>query len=152
MYEKATDDLEEEIKKLAPGHLNRFFEENVEELIDGERPFYYYFKETVKGKRLTLKEVYITANVSEKYGEKIIQMTKHTTNRDLIIRFCIAGHFLLDEVNRALKLYGMAPLYVKDRRDACIISAIHNRIYDLIDIDELLNMQGLKALSFEIVD
>ena len=32
----------------------------------------------------------------------------------------------LDEINRALKLYGMQPLYAKDKRDACMIVAINS--------------------------
>ena len=76
-------------------------------------------------------------------------MEKHTKNRDLIIRFCLAGHFLLDEVNRALKLYGMSPLYAKDKRDACLIVAINNRIYELFEIDDLLLKHGLIRLSKE---
>ena len=50
-------------------------------------------------------------------------MEKHTKNRDLILRFCIVAHFQLNEINTALKLYEMKPLYAKDKRDACIIVA-----------------------------
>ena len=85
--------------------------------------------------------------MTESYGSKIVTMEKHTKNRDLILRMCIAGHFLLDESNRALKLYGMNPLYAKDRRDAAIIVAVNNRIYDLADIDEILERQGSDRLS-----
>lgn len=51
---------------------------------------------------------------------------------------------MLDEVNRALKLYGMNPLYAKDKRDACFIVAINNRKYELFEIDDMLERQGLK--------
>ena len=74
-------------------------------------------------------------------------MEKHTKNRDLIIRFCVAGHFMVNEINRALKLYGMNSLYAKNKRDACIIVAINNRKYNLFEIDDLLEQQGLKKLS-----
>lgn len=87
--------------------------------------------------------------MTESYGSKILTMEKHTKNRDLIIRFCIAGHFLLGETNRALKLYGMSPLYAKDKRDACLIVAINNRKYDLFEIDNLLEEHGLPQLSAE---
>ena len=42
---------------------------------------------------------------STSYGSKIVTMEKHTKDRDLIIRLCLAGHFNWDETNRALKLY-----------------------------------------------
>lgn len=100
-------------------------------------------------RKICLKDIYSIASVSESYGEKILNMEKHTKNRDLILRFCIAGHFLLDEVNRALKLYGMNPLYAKDKRDACFIVAINNRKYELFEIDDMLERQGLKKISKE---
>ena len=74
-------------------------------------------------------------------------MEKHTKNRDLIIKFCIAGRFGLNEINTALKLYGMHPLYAKDKRDACIIVAVNNKKYDLFEIDDILEKQGLNKLS-----
>lgn len=83
--------------------------------------------------------------VTESYGSKIFTMEKHTKDRDLIIRFCIAGHFNWDETNRALKLYGLNELYAKDPRDAVLIVAINNRIYNLYDIDEMLLNMGWSA-------
>jgi len=41
----------------------------------------------------------------------------------------------------------MTELYAKDSRDACIIVAINNRIYDLASIDDMLTERGLKKLS-----
>ena len=37
--------------------------------------------------------------------------------------------------------------YGKDKRDACIIVAVNHRKYDLGDIDEILENQGLTKLS-----
>ena len=72
---------------------------------------------------------------------------KNTKNRDLIIRFCIAGRFTLYEINTALKLYGMAPLYAKDKRDACIIVAVNNKKYKMYEIDDILEEYGFLKLS-----
>lgn len=77
-------------------------------------------------------------------------MEKRTKNRDLILQFCIVAHFQLNEINTALKLYEMKTLYAKDNRDACIIVAVNHRKYDLGDIDEILENQGLTKLSKEI--
>lgn len=74
-------------------------------------------------------------------------MEKRTKNRDLILQFCIVAHFQLNEINTALKLYEMKPLYAKDKLDACIIVAVNHRKYDLGDIDEMLENQGLTKLS-----
>ena len=106
-------------------------------------------KDIAESKNIMFKEMYLFAGVSESYGEKIIRMEKHTKNRDLIIRLCIAGHLSLVEINKALKLYGMNPLYSKDKRDACLIVAVNNRIYDLYEIDNILEKQGLQILTTE---
>lgn len=101
----------------------------------------------IEAKNIFLKDVYSFAGVSESWGSKIVTMERHTRNRDLIIRLCLAGRFNLDEINRALKLYGMTPLYSKNRRDAVIIVAINNRIYSLAEIDDLMINKGFDILS-----
>lgn len=147
MQEKPTNELDEMLENTKPGQLNAYFQENKGSMADEKRAFYYYMKNVLDEKRIKLKDVYICASVTEKYGGQILTMEKHTRDRDLILRFCIAGHFSLPETNRALKLYGMRELYAKDRRDACIIVAVNHRIYDLADIDELLIGQGEKRLT-----
>ncbi len=74
-------------------------------------------------------------------------MEKVTKNREVIIKISLAGHILLDEINTALKLYGMIPLYAKDQRDACIIVAVNNRIYEIDEIDEILKEHNFESLS-----
>lgn len=150
MQEKPTYELDEELRKTSPDKINNYYKENSEYLAQGEKAFYYYMKDVLDSKRILLKDVYSFAGVSESWGGKIISMEKHTTKRDLIIRLCIAGHFNLEELNRALKLYGMNPLYSKDKRDACIIVAVNNRKYDLSEIDDILVKHGFEKLSEDV--
>jgi len=147
MQEKPTNELDEMLGKMKPGELSGFYKENSKYLADDKKAFYYYFKDVIESKNIFLKDVYSFAGVTESWGGKIITMEKHTKNRDLILRLCIAGHFSLEEINRALKLYGMNSLYAKDKRDACLIVAINNRIYDLSELDELLENQGFVKLT-----
>ena len=147
MIEKPTDELEAELNKVKPWQLNEYFKKNSEYLVEGEKSFYYYFKDTLENKNIFLKDIYYLAGVSESYGGKIISQEKHTKDRDLILRLCIAGHFTVDEINRALKLYGMSPLYAKDKRDASLIVAINNRTYNILRLDEMLESKGFKKLS-----
>ncbi len=147
MEKKTTDELNELLENMKPDQLDAFFKENEQYMADAKKAFYYYMKDVLDEKNIKLKDVYSSAGVTESYGSKIITMEKHTKNRDLIIRFCIAGHFNWDETNRALKLYGMTELYAKDSRDACIIVAINNRIFNLYDINEMLTRQGLEKLA-----
>ena len=149
MQEKKTADLDALLETMRPDQAAEFFEENREDMADEGKAFYYYMKNAFDAKSLKLKDIYSFAGVSESWGEKILRMERHTKNRDLIIRFCIAGHFSLRETNRALKLYGMTPLYSRNKRDVCIILAINNRIFDLSQVDDLLTGQGFIQLSID---
>ena len=149
MQEKSTYEVEEILKSMRPERLQQFYKENTHNMVDANKAFYYYMKDIVEAKNIRFKDMYILAGVSESYGEKIIRMEKHTKSRDLLIRLCIAGHFSIVETNKALKLYGMNTLYSKDKRDAALIVALNNRIYDLFEIDDILEKQGLSKLTVE---
>ena len=146
MKEKSTDELNKQLEKMSPEKLDSYYKKNSEYMINGENAFNYYVKDVLERKNIQLKDVYLAADMTESYAGQIIRMEKHTKNRDTILKLCIAGHFLLDEINRALKLYGMTELYAKDPRDACIIVAVNNRIYELHKIDEILKKQGFRCL------
>ena len=145
--EKSTDEVEKLLETMKPEQLDDFYKENRKYLKDEKKAFYYYMKDVVESKNILLKDMYLYAGITESYGGQILRMEKHTTNRDLIIRLCIAGHFSLPETNKALKLYDMPTLYAKDQRDACFIVAINNRIYDIYRINEMLAQQNLPELS-----
>ncbi len=152
MFEKPTDELNSLLENTQPGQLGDYLKENSKNLADEKKGFYYYFKDALCEKNIKLKDVYSFAGVSESYGSQIIRMEKHAKNRDLIIRLCMAGHFSWDETNRALKLYGMNELYARDPRDACIIVAVNNRIFDLAEVDDMLEKQGLKKLTDNLTE
>ena len=132
---------------MKPDQLDSYLKDNSKYMADEKKAFYYYMKDVLDEKNIKLKDVYSFAGVTESYGSKIVTMEKHTKDRDLIIRLCLAGHFNWDETNRALKLYGLSELYAKDPRDACIIVAVNNRIFDMYEIDEMLIRQGLRKLT-----
>ena len=149
MQNKPTDELNNLLENMKPDQLDGYFKDNRKYLADEKKAFYYYMKDVLDEKNIKLKDVYSFAGVTESYGSKIITMEKHTKDRNLILRFCIAGHFNWDETNRALKLYGFNELYAKGPRDAVLIVAINNRIYNLYDIDEMLMEHGLDRLTTE---
>ena len=147
MQKKPTDELNNLLENMKLDQLDEYLKDNEKYMADEKKAFYYYMKDVLDEKNIKLKDLYVYAGVSESYGSKILTQEKHTKDRDLIIRFCLAGHFNWDETNRALKLYGMSELYAKDSRDACIIVAINNRIFNMYDIDEMLLQRGLDKLS-----
>ena len=111
MEEFPTGILLKKLEGIRMEDIPKYLDENRAGLRDDCKAFYYHMKNTIEKKGFFLKDVYLSAGVSESYGGKIITMEKHTKNRDLIIRLCLAGHFNLIETNRALKLYGMSELY-----------------------------------------
>jgi hypothetical protein len=149
MQKKPTDELNDLLENMKPDQLDSYLKDNSKYMADEKKAFYYYMKDVLDEKNIKLKDVYSFAGVTESYGSKIVTMEKHTKDRDLIIRLCLAGHFNWDETNRALKLYGLSELYAKDPRDACIIVAVNNRIFDMYEIDEMLIRQGLRKLTTE---
>ena len=149
MEKKTTSEVEELLKSMKPEQLSEFYKENRNSMVDDKKAFYYYMKDVIESKNILLKNIYLQSGVSEKYGEKIFRMERHTTNRDLIIKFCIAGHFSVDETNKALTLYGMNPLYARNSRDAAILLEIHNRNYDILKVDDTLEQQGFERLLKE---
>ncbi len=153
MGDKSTDELNKILENVRPKEVEKYFDENKGELKDSKdtkKIFYYYFTDTLKEKRISLTELYRAAGVSPSWGGKIVRMERHTTDRDIIIRLCLAGHFNLTETNRALKLYEMSPLYSRNKRDTCIIIAINNRIYDIWKVDDILADNKQELLSKEI--
>ena len=147
MLQIPTDEMEKILEDMKPSQLDSYLKDNCRYMVDSDRAFYHYMKDVLRRKNILLKDLYIYAGVTESYGGKIITMEKHTTDRDLILRFCIVGHFDWNECNRALKLYGFNELYAKNPRDAVIIVALNNRIFDIEEIDDLLERKGLEKIS-----
>ena len=127
--------------------------ENVDQVIESERSnifdlqFSNYFKDLLLQKRITQQKLFIDSDISEKYGYKILSGEKHTKQRDTLLRLCYAGHFNVDETNRALTLYGMAPFYVRLKRDALLMVAFNDRVGDILDLNEYLIRNGEKPLK-----
>ncbi len=143
---KTTDALEEILTASGAQPAEDILEEYAGKMITEERPFTAYVRERLREKGIQQKELFIKANISERMGRRLISGEKHTTDRDIILRICIAGKFSVDETQRALKLYGMAPLYVKLPRDAVIMHAVAHERRDLWDLDEQLMSNGMERL------
>lgn len=146
MEQKPTDELNKLLENMKPGEIDEYIKNNRKYLAEG-KAFYYYVKDVLDRKNIKHKDVYIQAGMSDSYGGQILRMEKHVKNRDIILRLCIAGHLNWDEMNRALKLYGMNELYAKDPRDALLILEINNRVFDIDKINKDLTEHGFNPLS-----
>lgn len=140
MEEKKTTDLENIILNTNSNNINNIFKD-----ID-QKEFSCYMKDCFEKHNFQQQQVFIQAEISQSYGYKLISGEKHTSQRDLIIKICYVAHFTIEETNRALKLYGMSPLYVKVKRDAYITKAIQDRPGSLTDFNNFLISHKQKPL------
>ena len=145
--DKTTNTLDAILKKTKPDQIGEYLRENEESLLEAESPFAEYMRLHIRQKGLQQQEVFINADMSEGYGYKIISGEKHTRQRDTILRLCLGAHFDLEETQRALKIYGMSPLYSRIPRDAALMVAFHNTIYDIPDVNALLKESGMTPLK-----
>lgn len=146
MTTKTTEELE---KVLGSTHINEadsFFSENADSIIQSDRPFSDYVRSLIKEKKLYQQDIFIKADIPDRYGYKLISEEKRTKQRDVILRLCYAAHFSLAETQKALKLYGMPQLYAKVPRDACLMIAFNDRPGDIIDVNTFLKQKGMEIL------
>ena len=128
----------ENLQRLTPAELPDFLETRRADLIRSREPFTDYMRTKFREKEILQQDVFLAADLPERYGYKLISGEKHTVRRDIILRLCLAAKFRLSEVQEALILYGMAPLYWRIPRDAAFIVAINNGIHDINEVDEIL--------------
>ena len=143
---KKTTDLE---KILGTTHVNEFSEylsENAESLISSDRAFSEYIRAIIKKKKLRKQDIFLAADIPERYGYKLLTEEKRTRQRDVILRICYASEMTLDETQTALKLYRMPQLFATVPRDALSMICFNERPGDIIDVNAFLKKNGMEAL------
>ena len=144
---KTTDTLTRILKKTAPEHVDDYFREQQSELLTGDKPFSAYMRDCIRRKNMRFQDVFLRADISEGYGYKLISGEKHTRQRDLILKLCLGAAFSLEETQRALKIYGMSPLYARFPRDAVLITAISSGKTELASVNSLLRQNNQAVLK-----
>ena len=132
-----------ELSALRPEEFPAFLSRNAGDMIRSAHPFADFMREKLREKGILQQDVFLAADLPERYGYKLISEQKHTTKRDVILRLCLAAKFDLSETQEALILYGMAPLYARIPRDTAFIVAISRRVYDIHDVDAILRENDL---------
>ena len=143
--EKTTRELEDILLNSHSDQIDDYFLDESKEFLNTS--FGDYFRDVLLTKKISQKVLFTDADISDKYGYKLISGEKHTNQRDVIIRLCYAGDFTLVETQRALKLYGMAPLYARIKRDALLITAFNEKKKNIIDLNHYLKKNGEKPLK-----
>lgn len=144
--ENSTDDLE---KVLGSTHANQFSDyvrEQEDSLISSDRPFSDYVRDIIKNGPMNMQDVFLAADIPERYGYKLLTEEKRTRQRDVILRICYAAGLTLDQTQKALKLYGMPQLYAKVPRDAMLMICFNERPGDIIEVNAYLRKNKMEPL------
>lgn len=107
--------------------------------------FVSFIDDYISSRGITRAYIIRQANLTN-YGYRVLDGTKHTTNRDLILRLCLAMGMNLDDIQKALKLYNMRLLDDSLFREEIIIAGIVTK-KSVLDIDILLSKAGEEPLS-----
>ena len=143
---KSTGELEKILKSTHAKDFGDYLSENEASMANGGQGFSFYVKERITAKNLRLQEVFLRADISERYGYKLLSGEKKTRQRDVILRLCYAAEFTLEETQKALRLYRMTPLYARVDRDALLIIAFNTRPGSVLDVNRLLKENGMEIL------
>ncbi len=148
MHQQDTGELELKLENIHPDQIAAFIRENADDLLGNKRDFMDYMNRKIKERNLLKKDVIMRADINQGYGYKLLTQEKVTKQRDVILRICYAAEFTLEETQYALRLYRMETLYVRDARDALIMTCFNDRPGNIINVNELLlrnNMQPLRS-------
>ncbi len=141
-----TNKLEDKLIKVNVATIAAFFKENKDDMVNNEYAFAEYMRQMIKMKGVSQQDIFLYADIPERYGYKLISQEKHTRQRDIILRICYSANFTLDETQKALRLYGMPELYVEFPRDAMLMVVFRDRPGDVIKVNALLRKNGLEPL------
>lgn len=141
-----SDKLEDRIIKIHVDTIGVFFEENRKDMIHDEYAFANYMRAKIKEKGVSQQDIFLYADIPERYGYKLISQEKYTKQRDIILRICYSAGFTIEETQKALRLYGMPELYVEFPRDALIMVIFNDRPGDIIKVNEILRSNKFSPL------
>ncbi|MBR2520789.1 MAG: hypothetical protein IKE62_01235 [Oscillospiraceae bacterium] len=142
-----TDKLNTILKNTKPERIADYLNDNTDDFLPERKPFAEYFRSRVREKGLKQQEVFLNADISEGYGYKLISEEKHTRQRDTLLRLCLGAHLDLDEAQRALKIYGMAPFYSRLPRDSVLMVAFSSGTFEISEVNTLLIKNKMPPLK-----
>lgn len=146
MKEIKTDELTNILGNTHLEDFESFCSDNSASLVNDATSFFTYFKELLHDKKITQQQLFIRADIPERYGYKLLSGEKHTKQRDVIIRLCYAGQFTLEQTQIALEKYEMAQLYPKIPRDAMLMIIFNERPGNILEVNEVLKKHEFEPL------
>lgn len=109
--------------------------------------FCQYFNEYLAEHDAVHAQVIADCNLDKDYATQITNGTKRNPSRDKALALCIAAGMKKDEINRAMKLLKVSPLYSRNKRDSVLLLHINKGIRKVIYINLELDRLGLPILK-----
>lgn len=147
MENKSTNELENILKRTSAADIGQYLTQNEQELLTQQKPFTAYMHQMLRLHGKTQQEVFLQADLPDRFGYKLLSGEKHTKQRDYILRICYAAGMDLEQTQKALTLYGMAPLYARIPRDAVLMIAFNQHKGSVLDVNALLSAHKLPTLK-----
>ena len=88
MQEKDTNELEKALGKTHLSDYDNYLDSSRDSMISEANSFPAFMKEIINKKGITQQEVFLNADIPERYGYKLLSGEKHTRQRDVILRIC----------------------------------------------------------------
>lgn len=145
MSKKTTEELENALGNIHVKNIAEYLSDG-EEMIKDDKAFATYMHQLINQKKIKQQDIFLEADISERYGYKLLSEEKHTRQRDVILRICYVASFTLKETQKALKLYKMPELYARIPRDALIMAIFNERPGNIIEVNTLLKQHGFDVL------
>lgn len=139
---KTTAELLEILKKQNDPAV--FLESEKDEML--AMPPHEFINVLLKRSGLKKSEAIRRSNLDRTYAYQLFAGTKAKPARDKIIMLCFGIGATSGETQRALKLFGVSELYVRNTRDAAILYCLQKGM-DLIKTNLLLSDMGFAALE-----
>ena len=82
---KSTVELDQVLGKVNPDSIDRYLNENSDSIF-ADNAFSEYMRNQFREKGFTQQEVFLRADMPERYGYKIVSGDKHTIQRVVVLR------------------------------------------------------------------
>ena len=146
MNEKDTLELDSVLGCTHLSDIQDYLKENADSILTNDRPFTNYMKTIIRKNNLKQQDVFLCADIPERYGYKLLSEEKKTRQRDVILRLCYAAELTLEETQRALRIYEMPQLYSKIPRDAVLMICFNERPGSVIEVNSILKQHQMEPL------
>lgn len=97
-------------------------------------------------KNVADSDIYKAAGIDRRHFSKIRSKKDYKPSKQTVLALCLALELNYDDMDDLLELAGYS-LSTSETTDLVIMFCLKRNIYDLIDINELLDYMGCKALN-----